>query len=138
VLAEESGSLEEQRVNTNDATGPFHIWVGSIRYNCAWVTREGSKGMNPARFNEYALNTSLMIVLIGMLVDIYELGTMIALLGVNVMQNLFGNMMELHNQTSKRTDWTLFIYGCIAGIVLWIVIVPQSLPSRGPGRNPCG
>ena len=29
---------------------------------------------------------------------------------------------ELHNQTTKKTDWTSFIYGCIAGIFPWIVI----------------
>jgi hypothetical protein len=30
--------------------------------------------------------------------------------------------MELHNQTTPKTDWTSFVYGCIAGIVPWIVI----------------
>jgi hypothetical protein len=30
--------------------------------------------------------------------------------------------MELHNQTTERTNWTAFIFGCIAGIVPWIVI----------------
>ncbi len=37
--------------------------------------------------------------------------------------NLFGIMMELHNQHTDKTDWTAFIYGCIAGIVPWIVIM---------------
>jgi hypothetical protein len=32
-------------------------------------------------------------------------------------------MMELHNQTTERTDWTAFIFGCIAVIVPWITIV---------------
>jgi len=31
--------------------------------------------------------------------------------------------MELHNQHTQRTDWTAFIYGSIAGIIPWIVIV---------------
>jgi hypothetical protein len=81
------------------------------------------KGMNPIRFYEYALSSSLMIVLIGMLVGVYDLGTLIAMFGINAMMNLFGIMMELHNQTTHKTDWTSFIYGCIAGIVPWIVIV---------------
>lgn len=30
--------------------------------------------------------------------------------------------MELHNQTTPKTDWTAYIIGCIAGVVPWIVI----------------
>lgn len=80
------------------------------------------RGMNPVRFYEYALSSSWMIVLIGMLVGIYDIGALILIFGVNAMMNLFGIMMELHNQTTAKTDWTAFIYGCIAGIVPWIVI----------------
>ena len=81
------------------------------------------RGMNPVRFYEYALSSSWMIVLIGMLVGIYDLGALILMFGINAMMNLFGIMMERHNQTTDKTDWTSFIYGCIAGIVPWIVIV---------------
>jgi len=36
---------------------------------------------------------------------------------------LFGWMMELHNQsTGGKTNWTAFIFGCIAGAIPWIVI----------------
>jgi hypothetical protein len=43
--------------------------------------------------------------------------------GLNAMMNLFGIMMELHNQTTERTDWTSFVFGSLAGIIPWIVIV---------------
>jgi hypothetical protein len=43
--------------------------------------------------------------------------------GINAMMNLFGIVMELQNQTTKKTDWTSFVYGTIAGIFPWIVIV---------------
>jgi len=36
--------------------------------------------------------------------------------------NPFGIMMEYRHQYTKRTDWTAFSYGCVAGIVAWIVI----------------
>lgn len=81
------------------------------------------KGMNPVRFYEYALSSSLMIVLIGMLIGIWDLGAIILIFTVNATMNLFGIMMELHNQHSQKTNWTAFIYGCIAGIVPWIVIM---------------
>jgi hypothetical protein len=87
------------------------------------------KGMNPDRFYEYALSSSLMIVLIGMLVGIYDLGALIALFGVNAAMNLFGIVMEKHNYYTERTDWSAFIYGCIAGIIPWIVIVMYFLGS---------
>jgi hypothetical protein len=104
-----------------------HFSLASFGYK--WYVAHLKKGMNPARFYEYALSSSLMIILIGMLVGIYDLGAMIALFGVNAAMNLFGIMMELHNQTTKKTDWTSFIYGCIAGIVPWIVILLYFLGS---------
>jgi hypothetical protein len=79
--------------------------------------------MNPIRFYEYALSSSLMIVLIGMLVGMWDLGSLILIFGLNAMMNLFGIMMELHNQKTERTNWTAFIYGSIAGIIPWIVIM---------------
>ncbi len=87
-----------------------------------WYVAKLKSGMNPARFYEYALSSSLMIVLIGMLVGVTDLGALILMFGINAMMNLFGNLMELHNQTTSKTDWTAFLYGCIAGIVPWIVI----------------
>jgi hypothetical protein len=97
------------------------------------------KGMNPVRFYEYALSSSLMIVLIGMLVGIWDLGTMIVLFGINAAMNFFGIMMELHNQTTTKTNWTAFIYGCIAGIIPWIVIMMYFLGAVGSaGAKPPG
>ena len=97
-----------------------HFYLATIGY--PRYAENLKKGMNPGRFYEYALSSSLMIVLIGMLVGIWDLGAIIAIFAVNATMNLFGIMMELHNQHTKKTDWTAFIYGCIAGIVPWIVI----------------
>jgi hypothetical protein len=98
-----------------------HFFLATVGYR--WYVEHLKKGMNPARFYEYALSSSLMIVLIGMLVGIWDLGTMILLFGLNAMMNLFGILMELHNQSTKKTNWTSFVYGCLAGIIPWIVIV---------------
>lgn len=81
------------------------------------------QGMNPVRFYEYALSSSLMIVLIGMLVGLWDLGAILLIFTLNATMNLFGIMMEYHNQYTKKTNWTAFIYGCIAGIVPWVVIM---------------
>lgn len=97
-----------------------HFYLSTIGYGR--YVENLKKGMNPIRFYEYALSSSLMVVLIGMLVGIWDLGTLIAIFGINAMMNLFGIMMEVHNQTTARTSWRAFIYGCLAGIVPWIVI----------------
>jgi hypothetical protein len=98
-----------------------HFWLSSFGYRGYKARLE--KNMNPVRFNEYALSSSLMIVLIGMLAGVWDLGTMIAMFGLNAAMNLFGIMMELHNQKTEQVNWTAFVYGCIAGIVPWIVTV---------------
>jgi len=108
-----------------------HFSLGTFGYK--WYVKNLKQGMNPARFYEYALSSSLMIVLIGMLVGVWDLGALIAIFGINAMMNLFGVMMELHNQTTEKTDWTSFIYGCIAGIVPWIVIVVHFLSAIASG-----
>ncbi len=97
------------------------------------------KGMNPARFYEYALSSSLMIVLIAMLVGIVDLGSLILMFGLNATMNLFGIMMERQNQTTEHTDWTAFVYGCVAGIIPWIVIVLYFLGAlSSAGAEPPG
>lgn len=78
--------------------------------------------MNPIRFYEYALISSLRIVLIGMLVGIGDIGTIIAVLGINATMNLFGIVFEIHNQYTKKTNWLAFVYGCFAGIIPTIFI----------------
>ena len=98
-----------------------HLYLSTVGYKSYVANLK--KGMNPVRFYEYALSSSLMIVLIGMLIGLWDLGAIILIFTVNATMNLFGIMMELHNQYTKKTNWTAFIYGCFAGIVPWIVIM---------------
>jgi hypothetical protein len=108
-----------------------HFYLSTAGYR--GYVKKLEQGMNPIRFYEYALSSSLMIVLIGMLTGIWDLGSMIALFGVNAAMNLFGIMMELHNQNAQKTRWAGFVYGCIAGIVPWIVIVAAFLGAINSG-----
>jgi len=90
-------------------------------------------GMNPIRFYEYALSSSLMIVLIGMLVGLWDVGALILIFGINATMNLFGLLMEKLNQYTIKTDWSSFIYGVFAGILPWIVIVIYFVGSINSG-----
>jgi len=87
-----------------------------------WYVKNLKKGINYARWYEYAFSSSLMIVLIGMLVGILEFSALFMMFVLNAGMIFFGLMMELHNQTTKKTDWTSYIYGCIMGIAPWIAI----------------
>lgn len=102
-----------------------------------WYERNIASGVNPARWVEYALSASVMIVVIAMLVGIYDVGTLVALFGVNAAMILFGWMMELHNRSTRRVDWTAFWFGAIAGAVPWVVIgVYLAGASGGEGGPP--
>lgn len=112
-----------------------HFFLSTVGYKLYVANLK--KGMNPVRFYEYALSSSVMIVLIGMLVGINDLGAIILIFGINAMMNLFGLMMELHNQHTQKTNWTAFIFGSVAGIIPWIVIVIYFLGSlAGEGGEP--
>ncbi len=99
-----------------------------------WYIANLKKGINYARWYEYALSSSVMIVVISMLVGVYDLSSLILIFFMNMMMILFGLMMELHNQTTKKTDWTSYIFGCIAGIIPWVVIALYLFGS-GDGEN---
>jgi hypothetical protein len=87
-----------------------------------WYVRNLQKGINYARWYEYAFSASLMIVLIGMLCGIYDIGALIMAFTLTAVMNLCGLIMEVHNQTTEKTNWTSYVVGCIAGIVPWIAI----------------
>jgi len=100
-----------------------------------WYNKNLAKGINPARWIEYAFSSSVMIIIISMLVGIYDAAAMVPIFFANGSMILFGWMMELHNQTTQKTDWTSFIFGCIAGIAPWLAI-GLYLWSPGSESNP--
>ena len=82
-------------------------------------------------------NTLLMIVVIAMLVGIYDVAGLILIFALNATMILFGLMMELHNQTTARTNWTSFWFGSFAGIVPWVAIFLYLVGAgRGEGGPP--
>jgi hypothetical protein len=97
-----------------------HFSLSTFGYN--WYVANLKKGINYARWYEYAISSSVMIVIIAMLCGIFELSSLILIFALNATMNLFGLMMELHNQTTKKTDWTSYLFGCFAGLIPWVVL----------------
>ena len=87
-----------------------------------WYARNLERGINYARWYEYALSASLMVVLIAMLSGIYDVAALLMLFALTAVMNLCGLLMELHNQTTEKTNWTAYYVGCVAGIVPWIAM----------------
>ena len=87
-----------------------------------WYERRLARRQNPARWIEYAFSSSVMIVVIAMLTGIREVGTLIGIVGANAAMNLFGWSMEAANEGRDRPQWLYYVFGCIAGIVPWLVI----------------
>lgn len=94
------------------------------------------KGINKFRWHEYSLSSSLMIVLIAMLFGVYDIGALIAIFLLNASMNWFGLLMEKINQYTDKTDWSAFIFGTIAGIAPWVIIIMHALGNANPAEVP--
>lgn len=91
---------------------------------------------NEARWVEYAISSSIMIVLIAQLTGISDIAAIIAIFGVNAAMILFGWLQERYENPGSG-GWLPFIFGCIAGVVPWVVITwyliaPGSTSSAEP------
>ena len=116
-----------------------------------WYLAKLESKMNLIRWYEYAISSSVMILIIAILCGIRDAGILIPLLAINACMNLFGASMEMHNsdlqkygkvqetsqttrenglvvetkiteQNSYKPNWSHFIYGCFAGAIPWIVM----------------
>ena len=102
-----------------------------------WYEARLARGQNPIRWVEYAFSSSVMIVVIAALAGVQEIGTMIAIFGVNAAMIMFGWSMEIANEGRDRPQWLHYIFGCIAGAVPWVVIFVTILVSATePGSAP--
>jgi hypothetical protein len=101
-----------------------HALVAAPRIH-RWYERNLAGERNPARWWEYSLSASLMVVLIAMLTGISDLSALIAIFGVNAAMILFGLTMERANRLGRPVIWRPFVYGCLAGAVPWIAIAAQ-------------
>ncbi len=87
--------------------------------------RDLEKGINQFRWYEYALSSSIMIVLIATLFGVYDVATLLLIFVINALMNIFGLYMEKMNSGNdkKNIKWGPFVYGSIAGIIPWVVII---------------
>lgn len=98
----------------------FHLVIAS-RYFETYAANL-KKGLNKARWYEYSLSASTMMVAISMLVGIYDLGALLMIFTLTAIMNLMGLVMEVHNQTTAKTSWLSYNIGVLAGAIPWLVL----------------
>ncbi len=98
----------------------FHFYIATS-YNKQYNS-DLKLGINKARWIEYSISASVMMLAISMLVGVYDLGSLLMLFSLTAVMNLMGLVMEIHNQTTNKTNWLSYYIGCFAGVVPWIVI----------------
>lgn len=98
----------------------FHFLIATV-YNKQY-NRDLARGLNKMRWVEYSISASIMMVAIAMLVGIYDAMSLLMLFSLTAIMNLMGLMMEIHNQTTKKTNWLSYWIGCFAGIIPWVAV----------------
>jgi Heliorhodopsin len=98
----------------------FHLVIATL-YRPTYEANL-AKDMNKARWYEYSISASVMMVAISLLVGLYDLSSLIMIFALVAGMNLMGLVMEVHNQTTKQTNWLSYWIGCLLGAIPWVVI----------------
>lgn len=106
-----------------------HLFLATVGYK--WYVENLKMNINKARWIEYAVSSSFMLVVIAWLCGMFDFVSVMLLFSLNACMNLFGYMMELHNQNTQKTDWTAFIFGCFAGLIPWVALFMYFLGVTG-------
>ena len=87
-----------------------------------WYVRNLENERNYARWIEYSLSSSVMVVLIAMLVGIADIAALLAIAGVNASMILFGLLQEKYETPGDTVGWLPYWFGVVAGAIPWIAI----------------
>lgn len=96
-----------------------------------WYDTNLRRGRNYARWIEYSVSASVMVVLIAMLTGISDVAALGAIFGVNAAMILFGLLME-HYERPGRPTCLAYWCGVLAGAVPWVLI---SIYLWSPGND---
>ncbi len=97
-----------------------HLLIATI-YNKKY-NQNLARGINKARWIEYSISASIMMVAIAVLVGVYDFTNLLMIFVLIAIMNLLGLVMEVHNLTTQKTNWISYWIGCLAGVIPWFVI----------------
>ncbi|MCC5947430.1 MAG: heliorhodopsin HeR [Nitriliruptoraceae bacterium] len=98
-----------------------HLLVAAPRIK-DWYERKLDARANYARWIEYSVSSSIMIVLIAAFVGIWDLAAVVAIFAVNTTMILFGLLWERTVTPGPGADWSAFWFGTFAGAVPWAIL----------------
>jgi hypothetical protein len=97
-----------------------HLYISTVYRKKYEANLE--KGINKVRWYEYGISASTMMIAIAMLSGVADASTLVMIFGATLVMNLCGLIMEVHNQTTKKTNWLSYWVGTLAGIGPWVVV----------------
>lgn len=86
-----------------------------------WYESRLDARANTARWIEYSISSSIMIVLIAQFTGIWDFAALVAIFAVNSAMILFGLVME-RREDPETADWTAFWSGSAVGVVPWALL----------------
>lgn len=86
-----------------------------------WYERRVADRRSEARWIEYSLSASVMMVLIGLFVGIHDVAAVAGLFVATSAMILFGLLME-RQQSPGRPDWSAFAFGSLVGAAPWVLV----------------
>jgi len=113
----------------------FHFLISSPQFFPRYAA--GLKNThNYFRWVEYSLSSSIMIWLIAQITGITDIGALFAIFAANAAMILFGALQEKYEKPGNGNALP-FIFGCMVGIVPWIIILVYVLaPGSTSGVAP--
>lgn len=106
-----------------------HLLVAAPGIN-GWYERNLRRGRNLARWCEYSVSASLMLVLIAALAGIWDIAALLGLFAANTAMILFGWLQETDHEPGGSL--TPFWFGTVIGLVPWAVIGVYLLGGQDP------
>ena len=96
-----------------------HFWI--IRAGQARYANDLANKRNIARWVEYSISSTLMIVLISMINAVWNAVALLGIIGCNVSMILFGWLQEKYEEPGNG-GLLPFWFGCIAGAIPWVAM----------------
>jgi hypothetical protein len=123
---------------------PIALWVAAFLFLSAlahfvlvlpgvfdWYVANLKRDRNYARWLEYSVSSSIMIVLIAQLTGLSDIVALLAIFAVNATMIGFGALQERYHSPGDG-HWLPFWLGCLAGAVPWVAIAIYAL---APGAD---
>jgi hypothetical protein len=106
----------------------FHLLI--VIFNKTYISQI-KRGYNKFRWFEYALSSSLLIVLLAILFGVRDIQSLTIIFIANAVMNLLGLEMELQHQFFLTKRFSAYNLGWIIGLAPWAVIMMYLIFSPG-------